>query len=314
MLREFRPADGPAFLRLLKEHFPEEETILGTDPDAFLDVVRRVFRWDFQLLLRLARVVGRPIVRIYVVDVNGQLAGMTILTFTKRAGFLSNVVVDGPFRRRGFARQLLERSHQDARSAGREFAVLDVLKTNTPARALYESTGYRPLRSMSILVREAVAAPGPDSVPANSSVRSFRRGDTKALMHLAAQQIPPEVSQILPVEKARFQSSSAVTRALKSRAEAWVVDEGNGPEAHVRATVSDVMEAANLSTPLLAGSVGTDVARSLISVAAQWTSHPTPRRIIAEVPDYDSRVVTLLQGEGFHVAYRIDTLFRPLNG
>ncbi|MCI4361355.1 MAG: GNAT family N-acetyltransferase, partial [Thermoplasmata archaeon] len=267
MLREFRRADGPAFVRLLKEQFPQEEAVLGTDPEATLEIVRRVFRWDARLFLRFAQAIGRPIVRMYVAEVDGRVAGITILTFTERAGFLSNVVVDGPFRRRGLAQQLLERAHRDARAHGRQFTVLDVVSDNGPARALYDAAGYRPLRSQSVMVRDPIPTASSVSDPTSTGVRPFRPGDAGALERLATQNLPPEVARVLPAERSQFRVRGIISRVLRSETRAWVLDSGSGPVGFVRGTVSGAMAAANLSCPILAPSVETGAARSLVAEA-----------------------------------------------
>jgi ribosomal protein S18 acetylase RimI-like enzyme len=313
MLREFRRADGPAFVRLLKEQFPQEESVLGTDPKTTLEIVRRVFRWDARLFLRLAQAIGRPIVRMYVVEVDGRVAGITILTFTQRAGFLSNVVVDAPFRRRGLARQLLERAHRDARSQGRHFTVLDVVSDNGPARALYDAAGYRPLRSQSVMVRDVSPAPSSVANPTSTGVRPFRHGDSRALEGLAARNLPPEVARVLPVERSQFRVRGIISRALRSETRAWVLDNGSGPVGFVRGTVSSAMAAANLSCPILLPSVETGAARSMVAEALVWLNDPKPRRIVVEVPGYEPRIAELLAADGFRKAYGLETLYRPLH-
>ena len=55
---------------------------------------------------------------------------------------LHNVAVAEPLRRRGLARQLLERLLAEGRSAGLRVALLEVRESNLAARRLYEGLGF----------------------------------------------------------------------------------------------------------------------------------------------------------------------------
>ena len=313
MLRTFRPNDAPTYVRFLKQHFPEEEVLLGTDPVAMERVVRRLFRWDFRLLMALARSIGRPIARFYVIEVDGAIAATTLLTFTRRAGYLSGVVVDTPYRRRGFARQLLARANEDTRRAGRRFTALDVLRSNAPARALYDAAGYRPLRAYSVLRSgPSTASSTPTAVP-DPGLRPFRPEDAVPLSEIASRALPGSVAEVLPVERSSFRLPPPLIRVLGSESDAWVLDEGGRAVGFVRATVSHAMASTNLTAPLLDPGVRDGKARALVRHAIGWIRSRSPGRIAVEVPDHDPRAARLLAEEGFETAYVVDTLYRTVH-
>ena len=98
MIRDLRKVDAPRVLEFLQTQFPEEEALLGTRPEGFAKVVHRVFRWDAQLVIRLARLFGRPLFRFFVVEEDGRIVATTLLSFPERSGYVSMVVVDPAYR------------------------------------------------------------------------------------------------------------------------------------------------------------------------------------------------------------------------
>lgn len=308
--REFRRADVPQLLALLRTEFPEEERIMGTRPEGFTAIARRVFRWDTQLILGLLRLVGRPIFRFLVVEDSGRLGATTLLTFSPKAGYVSMVVVDPALRRRGFARRLLETARAATLRRGKPFVVLDVLRDNTAARTLYESVGYRPLRTLSYLVREPPLA-APDTLPGASEIRPFERPDAKPLADVANRQLPTSVAEVLPVGPRDLSGGDFANRLLQAETAAWVVDRGQGPEAYTMASISGATESAHLACPIVGPDVPDEVARSLVRTALTWVHDRGERRVMTSCPDHNARGRAALTAEGFHDALAILTLYRP---
>ncbi|MGI0150861.1 MAG: GNAT family N-acetyltransferase, partial [Thermoplasmata archaeon] len=116
--------------------------------------MRRSYRADARIVLALLRWTGRPIFDFWEAEESGHLAGTTLVTYTGRAGMISSVAVAPPWRRQGWARRLLGRAHRGILVARRRYGVLEVLRENGPARALYAQEGYAPIRSSRVLVRE----------------------------------------------------------------------------------------------------------------------------------------------------------------
>ena len=58
-------------------------------------------------------------------------------------GFIYNIVVDEPFRRRGYGREAMQLAEQEAKRHGLHALALNVFGHNSVARALYVSLGYR---------------------------------------------------------------------------------------------------------------------------------------------------------------------------
>jgi ribosomal protein S18 acetylase RimI-like enzyme len=269
MLRDLRPADAPRLLEFLQRDFPEEERLLGTRPEGFERITRRVFRWDTRLVLGLLRGLGRPLFRFLVVEADGRVVGTTLLTFPPRAGYLSMVVVDPAYRRRGYAKALLEEARATAARRRKSFVVLDVLEGNQPARALYEAMGYRRLRSASFLTHERPdELPGP--LPPPAGIRPFRRSDARMIAAIALRQMPPEVATTLPAQPGEYVGNRFVANVLGDETASWVVDRGAGAEAYVGAGVSPATAAGHLTAPVVAESVDPALAATLVRTAASW--------------------------------------------
>lgn len=309
-MREFRSADAPALLQLFERDFPEEQALMGMRPDDFLRVVRRIYRWDVQLFVRLAALLRRPIFRFFVIEADGRLVGTTILTFPRGAGYVSSVAVDPAYRRRGFAKQLLQRAGEGARRAGRRYLVLDVLANNTPARTLYEAIGFRPLREVRMMVREG-GPPAP--APSSPTIRPFRSADVRPLTEIARRAAPPEVEAVMPVTEAQFGGGGVVTRTLEGETAAWVIDAGRGPEAYVSASRSPAMVAAHLSGPVIGPAADPAAVADLVRTGIDWCAQRGAPRILSQVAVANATGRSALEGGGFHDALALWTLYRPLD-
>ncbi len=313
MIRDFQPGDASAMVRLLTTQFPEEEALLGTRPEAFFRVVRRVSRWDARILFALLRWVGRPAFRMLIFEEDGHLVGTTLVTFPARSLYLSMVVVDPAARRRGYARALLERAVEIAERMHRRYVVLDVLANNTPARTLYEQRlAYRPLREVALMTREHPEDAGPERTTLAPGVRPFHRRDDPALVAIARRQTPPEVQEVVPVPAHLLAGARSTRRILESETGAWVADRGAGPEALVVATWAPGQEAAHLSDPIVAENADPTLLAELVRTALAWCGARHAARTITMVPRYNASARACLEREGFRDALSTWTLYRPV--
>lgn len=300
MLRTLRPRDAAELAEVFQRDFPVESALYEKDSGRLERVVRQLFRWDRRLLLSLAALVGRPIVRFLVVESGGHVVGTTAVTFpARRTGFLGAVAVHPAFRRRGLARRLVLEAHRTVRRSGRPFAALEVLDDNAPAVALYRSLGYHPLRAMRHLVRRSTAVDGTEA-PLG---RALARADLGPLADLANAALPAEFRELLPVGRGAFHAGPVVMALLDSSTEAWVVDPGGGPLAFLRATVSGASPAGHLSAPVLSPQVDDPTARRLIRQGVRWLHSRGAARAVVEVGADDVRGGALLAAEGFEVAF-----------
>lgn len=313
MIRDFRPADAPVLVDFLTTQFPAEEAILGSHPDRFFRVVRRVYRWDSRLLLGLARLFGRPLYRFFVVDEGGRAVATTMLSFPGPSVYISMVATDPSVRRRGFARALLLRSQDLARRMGRKYLVLDVLADNAPARALYEGRlGYGPLRETSFVVRDHVADFGGERSVLPAGVRRYQRSDEAALLAIARAQTPPEVARVLPRKMTGLAGSRLEERLFEAETAAWVVDRGRGPEAGIGTVRSPGTDAAHFSDPIVAPTADPGLVGEMIHAAGGWCAARRAERMAGHVPLANVTGRAALEKEGFHAALSVWTLYRSV--
>ena len=311
MLRPFQARDGPRMAELVVQFFPEEGELLRWRPGSFEAIVARAFRPHFRFLLWLLEKLRHPIVKVFAIEADGKFVGGAILAFPVRAGYVSSVVVDAPYRGRGYATQIVRACEASAARFGKPYVALDVLELNTTAKALYVKLGYQLLRRQAYYVRDYDAPAGPPT-PVPSEIRPFVSRDAPALVPIANGMLPPLVAEVLPANARQFTSVPLVAEGLRSETEAWVIDRGHGAEGFVRATVSAATESGHLTAPILAPGVPDDVARAAVRTGVDWLVQKRIRRVVCEMPGYNTAGIAALTGEGFREALILETLYHPL--
>jgi ribosomal protein S18 acetylase RimI-like enzyme len=309
MLRSFRGSDLPAYYDLMVGQFPQENAVLGWRREEFFRIVRRLDRWSIRFVLGLMSVLGHPLYRFWVVEADGHLAASALETFSAPSAYVSSVVVDPRYRRRGFAKQVLAACHGDARKRGMRYVVLDVLDGNDAALALYRSLGYAPVGHGA---HYQWAADGPAAAsPGSARVRPFRKSDRRAVAAVAVTSVSAARQRVHPVDPDDFALAPAVVRALDSTSEAWVVDAGAGATAWVRASMSPATEAAHLSAPVVSARTDPADVAALIATALAWVRAQGAPRVTVEVWDENLGGIAALRAAGFAPAFGLQTLAVP---
>jgi GNAT superfamily N-acetyltransferase len=128
VIRDARPPDAAAIAALLGE--------LGYPADAS------------QVERRLERIAGDPSSRLFVVDVNGEVAGLgglhvlPLIEHDELGCMLTAMVVGAKHRRQGIGAELVGAVEREARSRGCNRLVLSSADRRTDAHAFYESLGF----------------------------------------------------------------------------------------------------------------------------------------------------------------------------
>ena len=312
MLRSFRIADLPAYYELMVGEFPRENQLLGWRREPFFRIIRRLDRFPARLILGFLNLIGRPIFRLFVLEVDGAIAASALETFSTPSAYVGSVVVAPQFRRRGLARQVLEACHALAARRGMRFVTLDVLDGNDSALTLYRTLGYRPVGHGAYYRLDAL--PEGPAASRVGNVREFRNSDAKPVADIAKEFVSRQRQEIHPVEPGEFRLPPAVVRALESTSEAWVVDRGNGPVAWVRASVSPATEAGHLTAPVIAASADPGDVQSLLRTSLEWLRVHGAARGIVEVGDDNERGIAALKSCGFSVAFGAQTLALSIRG
>ncbi len=311
MLRPIRRADSAQLAELVARGFPEDNALLRWRPGAVEAILGQVLRPDVRFLLWFLERIRYPVVKVIALEADGRLAGVALVSFPPRAGYISSVVVDEAYRRRGYATRIVRAAEATARRAGKSFVVLDVLRSNGPARALYAQMGYRLLHELTYRVRDQDGPAPPAPAPVDA-VRPFVSRDATTLVAAATRVVPPGVAEVLPPGHRQFHHIPRVAAGLRSETASWVVDRGAGAEGFVRATQSAATEAGHLTAPIFALGVPDETARAAIRVALDWLAARSIRRVVCEMPTYNSAGLAALTGEGFREAYPVERLYHPL--
>jgi GNAT superfamily N-acetyltransferase len=128
VIRDARPADAAAIAALLGE--------LGYPAEAA------------QVELRLEGIAGDQSSRLFVVDVNGGVAGLgglhvlPLIEHDELGCMLTAMVVGAKHRRQGIGAELVGAVEREARSRGCNRLVLSSADRRTDAHAFYESLGF----------------------------------------------------------------------------------------------------------------------------------------------------------------------------
>jgi len=312
-VREYRKGESFGVADLWRRNPSQETPLLGLDPTVVGDILRKTERLNIRFVVGLARLLGRPIFMMLVVDIEGRVMGSTLLNFTPEAGYVSGVVVDTSVRRRGNAQAMLRACDELCQRYRRSYVVLDVLSENAPALRLYDRWGYQPLRDVHWLSR--VFGPEAPLPPLTGTVRirPFRRSDGPRLAEIDNALMPPEVRSILPRHAGEFRVPAVAGGLLESETEAWVAEVDGRPAGFLRATLSHLMEAANLSSPMFRPDVPEPVAQDLLVTALRWIEERKAPRVVTELPEHRIRFLPLLSSLGFVERFRVHTLVHRLS-
>ncbi len=311
-VREYRRGDWVGVADLWRRNPTDEFPVVGLRPEAVGRVVQRMEGAGIRLVLRLARWVGRPVVVILVDEVEGRIVATTVLNFVPGGMYVSGVVVDEAFRRQGRARAMLEIGERFGRRYRRPNVVLDVLAQNAPAIALYEHAGFGRLREVRWMIRE-FGAGRPLPTPSGAAhLRPFRPADGRRLAEIDNRRMSPAVRAVLPRTAREFRVGTGAAHVLESDSQAWVLEVDGQPAGYLRATVSRLMAAANLSSPLFADSAPMPAVRDAILTALRWVEQRNAARAITWLPDHQDDRLPVLTELGFSEQFHDITMLHRL--
>ena len=311
-VREYRTGDWVGVADLWRRNPSREFPLLGLDPDGVGAVLRKAEGFGIRFLLGVARLFGRPILEVLIVDLGGRVMGTTLLNFTPEGAYVSGVVVDASVRRQGLAQAMLRTGDALCRKYHRRQVVLDVLAGNDPAIRLYDRLGYEPLRDQVWLTRDfGPQAPLP-AVTGTTRVRPCAKGDGARLAELDNALMPTEVREVIPRHAGEFHLSGITRSVLQSETRDWVAEVDGQPVGFLRATVSQLMQAANLTSPLFGRDVTDPVVRDLFITALHWVEEKKPPRVLTEVPEHQWGRRPILDALGFVEHFRSHTLVHRL--
>lgn len=312
-VREYRRGESNAVADLWQRNPSEEFPLLGLNPMVVGQVLRRTERPMIRFMVGLARFFGRPIFVMLVVDLEGRVMGTTLLSFPRESGYVSGVVVDSSVRRQGHARAMLRACDEMCRRYRRPYVVLDVLSQNAPAIQLYDRWGYQRLRDQYWMVRSfgPEAPPLPD-LPGTTQIRPFQKSDGPPLADADNALMPAEVRRVVPRHPDDFRPPGVSQSLLESQTNSWVAEVDGEPVGFLAASVSRLMEAANLSSPVFRRDVSEAVMQDLLGTALGWVQDQKAPRVVTGVADHQLQARPVLEAVGFVPKFQIHTMVHRL--
>jgi len=307
-LRSSRLSDSAGIADLIRRNPSEEFPLMGLNPEQLEGIVRRLHSGSVRLILALSAAVGRPLVKIVVLEDGGSILGIAMVSFSPGVARIGGLTVDSSVRRRGHAQELMRACERLARKYRRSHLVLEVLSTNTPAIRLYEKLGYRTLRDVRWMSRDLTQPLVARTANERYRLRAFRRSDARELVALANDAMPDSVRS-----RARFRSSDFRVAGLSRRAggveaTSWVVERESQIVGYAKAFVSPALAAAQIDPLVLAAPAASDACERLTQAALGWcTERRAPRAILA-LPDHLDGLRPTLEGDGFTEGLRLHTM------
>lgn len=312
IVREYRKGDADGIADLWRRNPSEEFPLLGLNPDRVADLLRKFEGLGIRLITGIARLVGRPLIIVLVVDLDGKVCGSTMLSFSRESGYVSGVCVDSAVRRGGYARAMLRTCDTLAQRYHRPYVALEVLSQNVPAIRLYESLGYQTIRDSSWFSCDVGPHAPPAVSPGTTNIRVFRKRDAKPLAELENRQMPERIRTIAPRHPGDFRVPSLQRSMMKAETEAWVVEVDGHAVAFARATVVPIIGAANMSPLLLSDQLSEAAGRDLMATALRWVQGKKAPRVVTFLPDHQAGGRPILEGMGFVEKFVVHTMARPI--
>jgi len=188
--------------------FADDATTLGNDFHAEIRMIKKVVP-ILMILQRLSEsfrhtfdgFVAEDQAKFIALVVTGRVRGKS------KRWEIGNVATHPDYRRRGLARQLVDRAIEHAKEHGAEMCLLEVRAENTPAYNLYRSQGFEHYDSTTMMKLEKL--PSVEFLPVDGyTIRQMKYGEWKPRYELARLEVPQEVQNFIPVSEVDFQVSA----------------------------------------------------------------------------------------------------------
>jgi len=183
LIRDFRKSDMDDLLDLLPKSFAEEFEVTGFDPDHVRQMVNQLFGIFGRIFLGLTTLFGRESVKFLVAEVDNRVVGTTIVNNDRRVGYISTVMVNPDYRRKGIATMLMGSAVDYIGKRKMNKAVLHVVSTNIPAKNVYSKLGFIEFENITHLVGEIDSLSRPENT-GKVLVRPFQNSDINQVCSL----------------------------------------------------------------------------------------------------------------------------------
>ncbi len=199
-IRDFRKTDLDGALEVLELSFVEEFEVEGLDPEHARKLANQMFGVPGRILRGLLKLLGKEFFRFLVAESDGKVIGTTMVTRQRKVAYISAVAVHPDFRRKGIARKLMSSALQYVKTQKMKRAVLHVIATNMPAKALYLNLKFREFEKTALLSADVEELAPPEQT-AKIEIADFQGNHADVVYELFQTSEDPKHLEILDYRK-----------------------------------------------------------------------------------------------------------------
>jgi ribosomal protein S18 acetylase RimI-like enzyme len=309
LIRDFRKSDVDDLLNLLPMCFAKEFEVTGFDPDHIRDMVNRAFGKTGRIFLGLSRLFGKEPIKFLVAEVNSKVIGTTIVSNTRKVGYIQTVMVHPDYRRKGIATRLLKDAIAYVQSKKMHKAVLSVDSTNTSAICAYAKMGFRAFEHIAYLIGETESLPALGDT--NEIItRPLRKDDWDEVYNLVRASEDPNRLRIFGFSKNNFKTPF-LQRLLHFSAQKKIVAVIDGKiVGYAQTSCTTPKEAGSISSIQAAAQDGSkEVEMALISAGINDIRRGGVNRIRVTVACMKQELIETLKNLGFRESLVMDGMF-----
>jgi len=281
VFRELRRSDLPTFSKVIHLGIGNLERSTGLDEGAEA-MFRTLERRSVWLLLGFMRLLGRPIVRIWVASSGPRVVGTGTLILLPKAGYVAGMATDPEFRGRGIASRILALQQDAAASRGRTWVVLDVESENETAIRVYRKAGYRDAGRYAWYTRLGVPAPSPvppgDGAPAS-------KAELKEYVEKLNASRAADLQAALPADTRMLSHNEFLVRTVGVKHRTWVRSYGGSTPSSVRAYRVPRTHLGVYFPVVGTPEPSADELAALFAPATEWLRPEAPQRTVAVVAE-----------------------------
>jgi len=289
----------------------EFERKRGTEAtsEATLDLLSRRSTW---LILRLYRLIGRPMVDILVARAGEELVGTGMTLWLPHVAYVTTVATRPEVRGRGIASRILAMQAEEAQRRKRPWLALDVEGDNETAQRVYRKAAYQDAGTFTWFTRNGL--PPQEGPPNPPAPRLVERSDyTEVLSKLDASR-PADYRSAFPAGERTLHHNEYLVRGGRLEQRTWRVDSSSGGIGVVRAYYLRGGQLGVYFPMTTNPEISPEDVLGMIDTATEWLRSRGPSRCLAMVSEPGRAVTTALERRGFSSAVSSLTMLRKVSG